>query len=277
MKLENSINRLGSQGRIPLEIHSSLKSAVQGELFPLATILEAPNEQTADAWGEVIAEDGHRYTVKADKGGQFVRAAEWIFTHIAERLNISCATPKIIKLNDGRMLFGSRHLSGTADAVTTAEILTSLTLGSSGTQIPGLQSLLSGVYALDMFANNVDRHEGNYLSVDTYGTRRFSVIDFGRSLIIGGDPEAFPDSFHNTVSTGRKIRQRHGFDLSAGNAILDRLLDLAPAFIKEKMDAMPDGWLTESDKNQFLDWWSSSRRPAKIERLRKGLIDGTRL
>lgn len=251
--------------------------ATQGELFPLAALVEFPNAPTADAWGEVIAEDTQKYIVKADKGGPHVRAAEWIATAIAERLNISCATAKIIKMSDGQLLFGSRQISGKADDVVTAEILTSISLEPAGNPIPGLQSWLSGLYALDMFLNNVDRHENNFVSVDLFGTRRFSAIDFGRSLIIGGNFDAFPNQAENTVLVGRKIRLRHGFDQIASSAMLDRVVGLPSNFIAQRMAEMPDSWMGDFEKRQFLNWWSSPSLIGKVERLRKGLVDGSLL
>jgi hypothetical protein len=100
----------------------------QHDLFPLRTLIEIPGcLPTADAFGRVVADDNHSYIVKGNKGGQYVMASEWTATHMAEAINIPCPTPKVIQLNNGDLLFGSRVIGGIADAAITTELLTSIT------------------------------------------------------------------------------------------------------------------------------------------------------
>ena len=277
MDLDQKINseRVRSQSLDQRE-NSRFKER-QRELFPLSTILEFPNAPTADSWGEVIAEDNERYTVKGNKGGPYVRVAEWMSTKIAERVKIQCATPRIIKIDDGELLFGSRHITGKNDDAVTAEILTSISHGIARTPIPGLTSWISSLCALDMFLNNVDRHENNYISIDVHGTRRFFPIDFGRSFVFSGDYQAFPNESTHTVVRGRAIRKRHGFEIGAAIAMSDLISSVSLDFIKETLAEMPSVWMPMREREQFLNWWLSPLFFQKIERLRKGLIDGTLL
>ena len=92
-------------------------------LFPLDIVNEyPPSEQTADYCGEVEAVDGSRYYVKNDSHGKCVRASEWICTKLAEEVGIAGASPALIRTLDGRLLFGSRRLSGAGDRAGSAKL-----------------------------------------------------------------------------------------------------------------------------------------------------------
>jgi hypothetical protein len=250
----------------------------QVELFPLDTIVEFPDcTGTADAWGRVQASDTHMYLVKTDERGKYVRASEWVGTRLAEELNMPCPTPKIVQLSDGQIGFGSRIVSGIADAIVTSQILTSVTVGTGAAPIPGLRSLLSALFAYDMFTNNVDRHDENYVSVDDSGTRRFFAIDFGRSLFWGGKLTGFPSSHHPTRATFKQISGRHGFDMPAAIAMINRLGAVAPELIMSIMSTMPREWLEQTARDEFVDWWKGDERQERLNKLREGLEDGSLL
>jgi len=174
-------------------------------------------------------------------------------------------------------MFGSREIAGIADQTVTAAILTSSPLLAGDAPIPGLQSWISGLYAFDMLINNIDRHDHNYISVDVGGTRRFFAIDFGRALSFAVPIEQFQLDSHATRSTFRLIRQRHGFDLSAALAILDRILGLSSTCILDIASRMPIEWNPENTILKLSAWWSSEGLKDKIARLRKGLRDGSLL
>lgn len=249
----------------------------QAELFPLTALTEMPDTSgTADAWGYVEASDSHLYLVKTDdRGGKAIRASEWVGTRLAEELNMPCPTPKIIQLSDGQLCFGSRIISGISDAAKTSQILSSVTIGTGAAPIPGLQALLSALYAFDMFTNNVDRHDENYLSIEDRGTRRFYAIDFGRSLFWHGRLETFPEPTQQTRITFRKIVQRHGFDLAAANAMLDRLAEIGSEKVTAALSSMPDSWLEQAARLEFTNWWENGERQRRLDALRKGLSDAS--
>ncbi|MGX9116414.1 HipA family kinase [Mesorhizobium sp. BHbsci] len=231
---------------------------------------------TADAWGRVEASDSHVYLVKTDeRGGKAIRASEWVGTRLAEELNMPCPTPKVIRLSDGQLCFGSRIISGIADVARTSQILTSATVGLGATPIPGLQGLLSALYTFDMFINNVDRHDENYLSVEDRGTRRFYAIDFGRSLFWHDRLDGFPAPTQLTRITFKKIVQRHGFDLAAANAMIDRLAGIGSEKISAAFSSMPDSWLEQAARLEFTNWWENGERQRRLDALRKGLSDAS--
>jgi hypothetical protein len=249
----------------------------QLNLLPLKTVVEIPNSTgTADAWGEVLAEDSQTYIVKATRGGNRIPASEWVAAHIAEAVNMPCPTPKIVQLQNGDLLFGSRVVSGLADKTETTAILTSKSVGAGARAMPGLTSVLSAIYAFDVFTNNVDRHVENYLSVLENGCRKFYLIDLGRSLFWDNFTQ-FPGPHHNTVAVGRTIRQRHGFDLDAALRVLDRFAQLAPERIIGFMRSMPKEWMPDDEQEAFIKWWANGARQERIVKLRKGLSHGSLL
>ncbi len=61
--------------------------------------------KTADALGQVQADDGFVYYVKDDARGRLIRASEWLGTQVAEICGIAAPTPAII---DARRIFPTR-------------------------------------------------------------------------------------------------------------------------------------------------------------------------
>jgi hypothetical protein len=186
-----------------------------------------------------------------------------------------CPTPKAILLSDGEIAFGSRVIGSIADDAVTSQILTTNTVGTGQPSIPGLTALLSSLFAFDMFINNIDRHDKNYISIDDNGTRRFYAIDFSRSLLWGSGLTEFPGNGHQTRVTFRRIRQLHGFDIAAAEAMIDRISRIGGGLISSILSPMPSSWLDQNRREGFLEWWQSDERHKRLERLRTGLQDGT--
>ncbi|KAF2992861.1 hypothetical protein MJC1_00442 [Methylocystis sp. MJC1] len=175
------------------------------------------------------------------------------------------------------LVFGSRQIATIGEKVDTAAILTSMSLLPSGFPIAGLRRVLAEVYAFDLFINNVDRHENNFICCKHDGYYRLYLIDHARALFSRGY-EGFPlAKEHGTIFTARGIRERHGFDLDAALALVGKLEKLAPESITRVVDSTPDEWLPSDEKVQFVDWWTNGGRAAKIDRLRDGLRNGSLL
>lgn len=250
---------------------------VQQELmaFPLLAVNEyPPRQRTADTSGEVEAIDGLRYHVKGDQQGRAVCASEWLCTKIAEEVGIAGPTPAVIQMLDGRLAFGSRRISGTADQVITASFLTTPSQSNVQTPVAGLRRILSNIYAFDMFMHNVDRHFGNYLSTEDSGARRLYAMDYSRALFWGWPFNNFPGTHENTRTHGTKLRQLHGFDETAAFGLLDQLNSLAPAIVEGFVNRMPPAWMPASLRFGFMGWWSNGGRAGRLTDLRMGLGNG---
>lgn len=260
------------------EIASGEPHGAKAFFFPINAEIELPPaEQGADILAEVIADDTHHYYVKGRSAGIWVPASELIVALLSELINLPVPTPKIVRMRDRSLVFGSRKIASISDKVETAAILTSMTLPPSGFPIAGLRRVLAEAYAFDLFINNNDRHEGNYYCCKQDGHYRLYLIDHARSLIARGIDAFPPVKGYGTIFTGRGIRERHGFDLDAALALVERLEALAPESIARITDAVPDEWLPSSEKEQFISWWANGGRRRKIQRLRGGLLDGSLL
>jgi hypothetical protein len=231
----------------------------QMTMFARKAVVEYPSlGNSADSLGEVEAEDRHRYYVKDDVEGRSVRASEWISTQLSEAVIIAAPPQSIIELFNGKLVFGSRRIAGVADAVVTTSYLTSPTTSNSdlGTST-GLKSILSSIYTFDMFINNVDRHFGNYLSVDDNGTRRLYAFDYSRALFWNWPWNDFPDVKENTRVCGSILRSLHGFDEKSSLNTLDRIEGITQDTIKGFVNSMPQDWISSSPTAYFINWWGS--------------------
>jgi hypothetical protein len=248
-------------------------------MFIRRTLVEYPKQKhTADALGEVEADDGHRYYVKDDSNGVPTRASEWICSQMAEAVGIATPAAMPIALQSGRSVFGSRRIAGVADDALTAAHLTQSTIGNvASISSIGLKTVLSSIYAFDMFFYNDDRHLGNYLSVDDNGTRRLYTFDFSRALFWRWPWSGYPPTGCNTRQFGTLLRQLHGFDQTVAIGTLDRIAGLSPDLAARVIGEMPDGWLSAELTAQFSTWWAAAHRASRVSGLKQGLSDGTLL
>ena len=250
----------------------------QLQMFPRKALIEYPPAKlTADCLGMVDADDGGRYYIKDDAHGRPVRASEWLGTHIAEAVGIQAPAAVVIERANGSLVFGSRRIVGVADDLITQTYLTTASVSNAALPIPGLGTVLSKIYALDMFLFNDDRHFGNYLSIDDNGVRRLYAFDFSRAVFWQWPWNGYPAPTTHTRTRGNVLRQLHGFDAAAANAVLDNLGALALPTIEGFINQMPASWSPTDLRSQFVGVWSSGHCTARVQALRKGFSDGTLL
>lgn len=253
--------------------------AEQQTLFLRQALTEFPlQQQTADACGEVEADDGHRYYVKGDSNGSATRASEWICREIGEAIGISTPMAAPIQMIDGRILFGSRRIASVADDLATSKFLTIPVQSNSGESMAvGISTLVSAIYSYDMFIYNEDRHFTNYLSYDDNGKRRLFAFDFSRAFFWSWPWQGFPDRQSTTRICGRMLREVHGFDKAAADAILNRIDAIKAVSIEHMLARMPTEWLPQSKADELLGWWSGDAKSERVYALRKGIGDGSLL
>jgi hypothetical protein len=250
----------------------------QSQMFARTALIEyPPKERTADSLGEVEADDGHRYYIKGDANGTPVRASEWISTHLAEFVGIGTPPFAAIQCLDGSEVYGSRRISGVSDSINTMVYLTTPTQSNFVVPPSGLSKIISSIYVFDMFIYNVDRHYGNYLSVEDSGTRRLYAFDFSRALFWRWPWVGFPEVNENTRTHGKELKKAHGFDAQAAIRTLERLSAVAPEVIEGFVNTMPSGWLATEVRTQLIGWWASGARMTRINELRSGIGDGSLL
>lgn len=247
----------------------------QMALFPRRTTIEyfAPG-LTAEALGEAEVDDGFRYKLKDDKLGQRVKANEWLGVKIGEEIGICSPSVSVIECQDGKLVFGSRLIANVVDEVRAGCILR----GSlSAPQREQLCQILSRIYAYDMFINNPDRHDGNFIFVEDGGVNRAYAIDYAQGVFSDWPWIGFPSAGTHTCRYGKLLRQRHGFNLDAALEICDRLQALPTGFLQGVFNNMPPDWADQQIRSEFLGMWSGTGRRERLAALRQGLSDGTLL
>jgi hypothetical protein len=250
----------------------------QLQFWPRKALIEYPPAvQTADSLGMAEADDGALYYIKTDDRGRPTRASEWLGTHIAEAVGIQAPSAVVVERLNGELVFGSRRVIGVSDEIATRSYLLTPSVSNTAVPISGLTGILSRIYALDMFLGNVDRHFGNYLSIDDSGVRRLYAFDFSRAVFWEWPWSAYPTIQSNTRMHGRILRQLHGFDTAAAAAVLDNIAGLAPNTIEGFFNLMPADWCTDQLRAQFIGMWTAGHCSNRVASLRQGFNDGTLL
>lgn len=248
----------------------------QRELFPLsltAILPDCPQGQHLELVGEV---SGDRYYCKRDKNGTPLRATEWFFSSLAQHLNI--AVPDFAPVRDPRneeVLFGSRHVWGTAQSVQVSTFLTTPQIDDRAisTAKPWLISYLARLYAFDLFASNPDRQLVNFLIESRGGAPRLLAFDFASADLQKISSDIFDIAGTATLTLGRRLRSLHGFDLASALEMLDWIAAVSGSAIESIVDSMPEDWLGGNEKGRLSEIWSSGGHQIRIAALRSGLRD----
>lgn len=246
----------------------------QQELFPLTTLSESLGAETLESAGMVLASDNNWYHIKDDKNGFPARASEFLCGGILRELGVLCPQYRIIQMQSGDLLFGSKKVSGIAEATETAAMLRSAP--DYPTQFPGLCSFLSSLFAFDRFMHNVDRHSGNFLAHSSVAGLMFLPIDHSQSAFSFW-PFANFEGGSNTLTFARIHFKNHGFDLATALAMVDRIAAIPSEKIIALLAGMPSEWIADNVRSAFISWWGGPEFFARLDKLRKGLADGSLL
>jgi hypothetical protein len=250
----------------------------QNELLPLRTKFETPRAyQTADAWGDVVAEDGYSYVIKSNSRSKDVPVSEIIGSCLAVNLDVPCPSWRIIELQTGEICFGSRKIGGIADAVETENYLRNSPSNMSNGSVTGASKALSSIYAFDLLTGNEDRHLGNYIITDLDEKKILYSIDMGHALLWNDKYLSIPDRGTNTRERFFEWSQAHAFDVASIYTMLDKIEKLESRLMTDIFSRVPSDLLPAVDKkNAILHWWNVGRFE-KIELIRKGINDGSLL
>lgn len=242
-----------------------------------------PKQETANALGYALGEDGLKYIVKSNNINPLVCANEWVCTSLAEFLHIPVAPSKILQMPNGDLVFGTAVQFPALSDLDAAQLL--LSHGArNDISSPELSAVLSSTYTFDLFIGNYDRHVGNFIfSLESVNNShgkiaRVRAIDYDAAQLLENAEFQLPLSKNsNTVSVGRQIRQVHGFDMSAAETILDRIRKGRTVMVERAMVGMPEQWLSTSKRNDLYHWVNTNHFDQKLQRLAQGISDGTYL
>lgn len=256
----------------------------QLEAIPLRIIEYRPftSRRTMHAIGRALGEDGNYYFVKANQGGDLVCATEWVCNSLADSLNLPVANPKILRTNNGELVYGTREFSPKLADIEAARLL----FGQAGNNVfvPELAQVLSSTYALDLVVGNIDRHQDNFVisleAANSAGQQvgHVNLIDFGCADLLEKQklPLPLPQN-SNTVRIGRQLRHVHGFARTAAETLLLRMREGRKFLLERAMFGMPSEWLTREQRESFGNWFTSPQFEHRINVIGQGLVDGSYL
>lgn len=242
----------------------------QRQLFPIAVMTTYPNDQGSADLGMIgLAANGKDYAIKTVLDGNgMIPASEAFCYQLARHILIGTPDFDVIELHDGSHAFGSAWEGGVETLKDRAEILRVL---SGEIPIVGLKSFFSKVYALDLFVNNVDRHFGNYIFRPSYSGKIGLAFDFSRAWF-AFNPFGFEATKQCATFTGiNAIRYFDQYDRSEAEKCLDKIENLTVDDVNTIISNFPEAWMSEVDRQGFLDWWASHARKERIEFL-KGIL-----
>ncbi len=249
--------------------------AEQLGLFPKATVLEFPAPDTKDIHSFVEADDRRRYYLKIDAGDMPIRASEWLCYRIANWAGVPTPRCDFIQTFSKDIAFGSEAIDGALSQAETVLFLETSSMNELGQPVAGLQKALSTIHAFDLFVRNVDRHMANFLVIGTGDEKRLLALDHARAAFWRWPWDSFGKPDEATTQIWTELRSRHGFDLSAALAVVDRIGLLNVESIGGILSAMPSHWLAASKQEELLTYCREGHWAARVAALRSGLGNGS--
>lgn len=279
---------------------SILTEPKQEELFqdiPLSIYeISGLNTGTVQVSKIALAEDGGEYFLKSQNDGDDATIAELenlynakilkemspvseFFCHkVADLCGLPIPQYRILKDKDGKLYFGSLLDKG-HDPDKSAEDLKKVFLNPENAE--GIfYAQLWTIYAFDCFFFNTDRHLNNYLVLkrNNFKYTQIKPFDFAfSSLSFAGYPYQ-PLYISKTDCNTREVMKlidvilasnevytenRHRY-IEIAKENLNRLLLINQQKIKEVFASIPEEWMTQEQKDNFINWWGSDEKRKRI-------------
>lgn len=254
------------QEQLPVE------AQYQRPLLPIEVLTEFRNDTgSADLQLIVEGRDGRHYAVKTvDEGNGLIPAAELFCYELAYKVVIPTPSYNLVQLPDRKLGFGSVWEGGVVNGhkqINFVEFIQSVLAGK--TKVTNLTTLLSRVYAFDLFVNNDDRHWQNYLWRTSFNNSIIGLAyDFSRASFARGydGSEALsPDC--NTQNTFKLALACGKIDKRESIECLERIRSVDIDSCREIIENIPREWMSIEDRNTFLLWWESPARDDRINRI----------
>jgi hypothetical protein len=222
--------------------------------------------------------EGGTYHCKGDTILKNVCATEWICQSLARHLGIAVPEFRVMEDSNGDTFFGSRQAMSTADLFEVRDFLTRPHTDEIGRPTVWLRSHLAMIYVLDIFVANPDRSLSNFVLERDGSTRRLCVIDFADARLAEIAIDRFEVAGSSTLCDGRFLQGVHGgFDHASAFEMIERIRAVPSDFLVRTLGGMPREWLSEAEKQNLLDSWSSGKRLLRLSALRAGIENGTLL
>lgn len=242
------------------------------DLFPTDIQRVDAIDDGVDNVGRGVAYDGYEYVLKSQAVRLDLPMSEWLSYAIADKCQLPTAMPKVCKLPDSTFAFGSRWVSGT---YTSTGILNTPDQLLARVTSPGR---LYGLIALDLFLGNADRHSDNLLFVSANAATNFQIIDFSRATLFHAVLPSIA-SIRTSIWTGgfiNDVKHHHKQSLTEVDRVIDAIQRISADNLRLEMSRVPAMWRTKRS-GDFVDWWASDGKRARLDDLAQGLWNGAYL
>lgn len=192
---------------------------------------------------------------KEDKDGRPIRATEMLCTRLAGHSGILTPHCAVMEDDNGETYFGSLSPLSPAGTFEVRSALMTKATSELGSPDPWLGSYLSSLYALDLALANPDRSIANFL-MDA-ADRQLRAFDFASADLKKLATDRFSIEGTNTLSVGRVLRLKHGFDLDAALEMVKRLEATPVKVFRRFLGELPSGWMAQNEGDVLCDNWEN--------------------
>lgn len=226
----------------------------QISLLPTILIDEQPADPEAskDLLFVGFDEQGRRYAIKTSEPKHpLLPLVEWLCYHLCNLIGIPTPDFAVVTRLDGSLAFGSRWEENAREfspaKFTEAQLITWLKSSSQD---------VSGIFCMDAFMPNEDRHLGNFLFVQTGPRLRALAFDWSRTHLF----EPWPwQSISNSQLVWHWLKSIGVANMDVAASRMDRLQGITSEQVLQIVHAAPDAWKDKIDISAISNWWQVNR------------------
>jgi len=226
----------------------------QISLLPVQPVDEQPYERGLDKdllWTGSDEQD-RRYALKTvEASNPLLPLTEWLCYHLCAQIGVLTPAYAVVLRIDGSLAFGSQWESNARQFSPGRVSDAQFTTWVHETRVD-----ISGMFALDAFMPNEDRHFRNMLFVDTGARLRALAFDWSRTRIFS--PWPWPRESKSWSSWNWLVNQKL-HDLSALKAKLGRACEITGDRIAVILNAAPVEWRRNFDIDAAAIWWDANK------------------
>ena len=234
----------------------------QQPIFKIRIIAEERNETgTADLKLIGHGDDSHKYALKTIEDHPLLPITEWVSYHLCRAIGIPTPDFYIVDRSNGTQAFGSRFETN-ADQFSPSQPVNEPQLTRLMRLFGGVNSLhVSGIYGLDLFLPNIDRHLNNFLFRLSGKSTIPLAFDFSQAWIILNLPfgmDHWPAKCKSEIT--REFLRSHGLIApKQTEESLDKIAALPNSFMRDIISAAPQQWVSSFNKELTIEFWEQKR------------------
>jgi len=223
-------------------------------LLPIQLVDEQPADRSVskDLLFIGFDEQDRRYALKTvEPAAPLLPLTEWLCYHLCRLVGVITPEFSIVIRLDGTPAFGSRWEENAREfspgKVSEAQFLGWLQRTRADT---------SGMFGMDGFMPNPDRHMGNILFVQTGARLRALAFDWSRTAIF----EPWPwDAGCNSAQNWNWFKSIGNIDEAMLDTRLQRLRSVTEKQVFEILQAAPELWRNNVSIESAAQWWQTNR------------------